>query len=69
MIFASVAAPVPARAGSLFTYAVPPGMNVRPGNLVVAPFSSRVLTVIVAQVASVASDIRRRDLRRRPAIA
>lgn len=50
MIFAHVAVPVPARVGSLFTYAVPPGLVVRQGDLVVVPFSSRILPGIVVRV-------------------
>ena len=62
MTFAHVAVPVPARAGSLFTYAVPPGMAIEPGMLVIVPFSSRILPGIVVQLGSAAPDLPTREL-------
>ena len=50
MIFARVAVPVPARAGALFTYAVPERMTVDPGCLVVVPFASRILPAVVVEI-------------------
>ncbi|MCL4532204.1 MAG: primosomal protein N' [Actinobacteria bacterium] len=62
MSFAHVAVPVPARAGLLFTYAIPPGMAVEPGMLVMVPFSSRVLPGIVVRLSSAAPDLPTREL-------
>ncbi len=56
MTFAHVAVDVPARAGTLFSYAVPPGMKVVPGTVVIVPFSSRILPGMVVCVDSSAPD-------------
>lgn len=47
MTYAQVALPVPSRAGSLFTYAVPPGMPVGVGRVVMAPLGNRKLPGVV----------------------
>ncbi|HZK67502.1 MAG TPA: hypothetical protein VFD42_08185, partial [Chloroflexota bacterium] len=47
MTYAQMALPVPSRAGSLFTYAVPPGMPVGVGRVVMAPLGSRKLPGVV----------------------
>lgn len=57
MTFAHVAVDVPARAGALFTYAVPHGMAVEPGFIVVVPFASRTVPGIVVRVDSSHPDL------------
>ncbi len=57
MSFAHVAVPVPARAGSLFSYAVPGGAGIAQGTLVVVPFSSRTLPGIVVDLGTAPPDL------------
>ena len=62
MTFAEVAVHVPAGAGTLFSYSVPPDMVVEVGDVVAAPFSSRVLPGIVAGVGEEPPEVATRNL-------
>jgi primosomal protein N' (replication factor Y) (superfamily II helicase) len=62
LIFATVSVPVPARAGGLFTYSVPPGMDVARGSMVMVPLGPRVLPGIVVRVGGSPPDMPTRDV-------
>ncbi len=62
MTFAHVAVQVPARAGTLFSYSVPPDLAVSAGTMVMVPFSSRVLPGIVVRTDTQSPGIPTRQL-------
>lgn len=51
MLYAEVSVNAPAAGRSAFSYQIPPGMNVRPGQAVLVPFGQKILQGVVIEVA------------------